>query len=98
MGDLKHNCAGKQWATCVHYEGEIPEWSDIDKCKKPCVTVQEVLEDMYKEITRIRESIDTSELARDFHCIDYDIPEDGKIKVGQALYALESKVCSMSNS
>lgn len=86
---LKHNCSHVVPGACVPYEGEIPEWSELSE-RRECVTVGEVLEDIYKAITEIREAIDVRDIGDDCVAID------GDKTIAKAFYALESKVCSLS--
>lgn len=71
---------------CVPYEGEIPEWSELSE-RRECVTVGEVLEDIYKAITEIRGAIDMRDLGND--CLSVD----GDKTVAKILFALENKIC-----
>lgn len=91
--DPKYNCSSKTGAGCVHYLGELPEWSSLVQCPHDCVLLSDVIEDIYKELTRIRESIDTSNMNRDSHCIDYGSIKNGELTVKQILFALESRIC-----
>lgn len=84
--DLKRNCSHVVPGACVPYEGEIPEWSELSE-RRECVTVGEVLEDIYKAITEIRDAIDMRDLGND--CLSVD----GDKTVAKILFALENKIC-----
>lgn len=84
--DLKRNCSHVVPGACVPYEGDIPEWSELSE-RRECVTVGEVLEDIYKTLTEIREAIDMRDLGND--CLSVD----GDKTVARILFALENKVC-----
>ena len=71
---------------CVPYEGDIPEWSELSE-RRECVTVGEVLEDIYKALTEIRDAIDMRDLGND--CLSVD----GDKTVAKILFALENKIC-----
>lgn len=84
--DLKRNCSHVVPGACVPYEGEIPDWSDLSS-HKGCVTVGEVLEDMYKTLTEIRNAIDVRDIGNDCVLVD------GEKTIAKAVYALESMIC-----
>ena len=48
-------------STCVPYEGDLPEWSKY-KDSDECVMISDVIEEIYEELTRIREAIDVRDL------------------------------------
>lgn len=86
LKDLSRMCSHVVPAVCVPYEGEVPDWSELSE-RRDCIMVGEVLEDIYKEITRIREAIDVRDLGND--CLSLD----GDKTIAKVVYALENKVC-----
>lgn len=62
---IEDSCLEKQFATCVKYEGELPEWSVVDDCSK---NIENTTEELYNIITEIREDLDNSDLDSD--CLD----------------------------
>lgn len=87
----KVSCGIKQYATCVYYEGCIPDFSELTN--EDCVTLEDTTEDIYNHIEIIYENIDLSELGND--CIDYEEEEPGKIKVKEALKKFEELICDI---
>lgn len=86
----KNNCGSKVYATCVYYEGNLPEYSKLDK---DCVVAEETIEELYKNQELILKSIDTSEIQED--CIDYPRTDDNKILVVDILQKLQDEICSI---
>lgn len=88
MSKEKYNCAHVVPAPCVPYVGKLPEWSELGD-KDECVMVSEVLEEIYDELTRIREAIDVRDIGGD--CFNID----GEKTIAKAVYALETKICGV---
>ena len=88
------NCGEVVDAGCVTIDTvRFPQWSDNHK--KKCVTLHDIISELYKTVTDIRESIDISDVGdvcKD--CIDYGVNEKSELTVGRVLYALEQKVCN----
>lgn len=57
----KYSCSHITPSTCVPYEGDLPEWSK-HKDSDECVMISDVIEEIYDELTRIREAIDVRDL------------------------------------
>lgn len=81
------NTCSKSYATCVQYQGTIPEYSELDQ--EDCLDVEQVIEDIYSEITTLKEDSDLENL-RD-GCITY---ASGEIKVNTALENIQTFICS----
>lgn len=92
-GDRKKFSCGKKWyATCVFYEGYLPEYSEL--LNEDCVTTFETTEELYKTQENILEEIDLSNLGN--NCITYDFAADeNDIKVNEALYQFEHEICEL---
>ena len=90
---IKNNCGSKVYATCVYYEGYLPEYSDLDK---DCVVLEETTEELYKNQEFILKSIDTSKIQED--CIDYPRTDDNKILVVDILQKLQDEICSIKEN
>lgn len=86
MGEEKYNCSHVVPAPCVPYENEVPEWSKYHG-KIGCITVADAIEELYEEITKIREQLDLRGVAND--CL----PIDGDKTVAKVLYAIEKTLC-----
>lgn len=86
MSKEKYTCAHVIPAPCVPYTGDLPEWSKL-RDSDECVMISDVIEEIYEELTRIREAIDVRDIGGD--CFNMD----GDKTVAKALYALESKFC-----
>jgi hypothetical protein len=71
----------------VPYEGDLPEWSK-HKDSDEFVMISDVIEEIYEELTRIREAIDVRDLGES--CVKVS----GDKTVAKVLYALEDKICN----
>lgn len=60
----KDSCV-KGYAICIEYNATIPDYSDL--AEEPCVSIEEVGEDLYKHVTELREVTDVNKL--DFGCL-----------------------------
>jgi hypothetical protein len=90
----KCNCGTKQFASCVYYKGYLPKYS---KLEQDCTTLEETTEEIYRNQEEILDSIDLSKLGKS--CIDYsDYKEGDKLKVKEALLAIESKFCEKNST
>lgn len=58
---IKHTCNGEQYATCVHYEVALPNFSQLTDC----VSIEETTEELYSLVGEIREQINLSTLEAD---------------------------------
>ena len=83
----KYNFSHKSPSTCVPYEGDLPEWAKY-KDSDECVMVSDVIEEIYEELTRIREAIDVRDLGES--CVKIN----GDKTVSKILYAIEDKICN----
>lgn len=63
---------------------EICNYKDSDEC----VMISDVIEEIYEELTRIREAIDVRDLGES--CVKVS----GDKTVAKVLYALEDKICN----
>lgn len=83
----KYSCLHITPSTCVPYEGDLPEWSK-HKDSDECVMISDVIEEIYDELTRIREAIDVRDLGES--CVKVS----GDKTVAKILYAIEDKICN----
>ena len=74
--DRKMTCGDKVSAICTIYDGELPQWSELND--EFCVTVEETTEEIYKQVSVIKENLDTSNLGES--CLQYPNNEDTKQK------------------
>lgn len=97
MGCGKYNisdtCGERTYATCVFYQTDLPEWSEL--VEQNCVTIEETTEELYNEIDKLKDSLDTSELGND--CIDYTTNDDGDILIKDVLLVFEEKICDLES-
>ena len=56
---------GRQFAVCIKYEGEIPDWSEL--VNEGCVVVEEAVEELYTQVTTNSEALDVSGVSS---CLD----------------------------
>lgn len=89
----KHNCGTNINATCVIYEGYLPEDSEL--LDEGCVVIEETTEELYKMVEEIEDNIDLSDLGNS--CIDYEEEEVGEIKVKEALVKFEEEICDIKD-
>ena len=52
----KHACGTKNYATCIEYQGNLPEFSLLEDC----VDLEETTEELYTLIGDIKEEIDVT--------------------------------------
>lgn len=79
---LKSNCGPKRFATCVYYESDIPEWSDLSE--EQCVVIEETTEDLYNKVTELIDELNVEGFSTD--CDKIEIEEvDGKITIQSLL-------------
>ena len=52
----KHACGTKSYATCIEYQGNLPEFSLLEDC----VDLEETTEELYTLIGDIKEEIDVT--------------------------------------
>src|SRR3972149_7078873 len=81
---IKSRCGGKIYATCLYYEEILPSWSEL--FNEDCVVQSEVNDEIYTELTTIREKIDVSALTSS--CFSIDTNDDNLITVKTALTTL----------
>jgi len=85
---VKHTCSEKNYATCVYYEIEVPDFSSL--VNQDCITVEETTEDQYNILEGIKAELDLSTLGQD--CINYGI----NLKtVKSVLLKYEQEICDL---
>jgi len=87
---IKHNCGKKNYAKCINYEGEVPEFTNLEDTD--CLDIEEVIEDAYSLIEDIKEEIDLSDL--DNEC--FTIPQNTKTK--ELFQLLINKICEQEST
>jgi hypothetical protein len=85
---IKHTCAEKNYATCIYYELEVPDFSSL--VGEDCITLEETTEDQYNLIGGIKSEIDLSALGQD--CINYGINPK---TVKSVLLKHEQEICDL---
>lgn len=85
------NTCSKNYATCVEYQGTIPEISSLSE--EDCLDMEQITEDIYSLIEEIKEDSDLENL-RD-GCITYP---SGEIKVNTALENIQTFICTQQTS
>lgn len=95
---IKHTCAEKNYATCVYYELEVPDFSSL--VDQDCITLEETTEDQYNLIGGVKSEIDLSALGQD--CINYGVnPKTVKsvlLKYEQEICDLKAKVQTLETT
>ena len=85
---IKNRCGKINYAKCVDYQGDIPEWSALEQ--NGCNDIEEVIEDLYSNVGDIKELLDVS--TYDLGCLDE--VEDVK----ELLELLISEVCQLKST
>lgn len=80
-------CGTIQYAVCVKYEGELPEYSELE-----CANIEETTEELYNLITEIKEQTDMSQLEAD--CINYPTERT----VLNVLQAMQDFICTQAQT
>lgn len=91
---IKHTCGEKNYATCIHYEGNVPVFSGLASLVEAggCITIEETTEDQYDILEDIKSEIDLSSLGE--ACIEYDV--DPKT-VKSVLLQYEQEICNLKD-
>lgn len=87
---VKHTCSEKNYATCVYYELEVPDFSSL--VDQDCITLEETTEDQYNILDGIKSEIDLSALGQD--CINYGINPK---TVKSVLLKYEQEICDLKD-
>lgn len=85
---VKHTCSEKNYATCVYYELEVPDFSSL--VNQDCITLEETTEDQYNILEGIKAELDLSALGQD--CINYGINPK---TVKSVLLKYEQEICDL---
>lgn len=83
----------RNYATCVSYEGYIPEISDLSKAV--CVSLDDTTEDIYKFIEKFHIALSTDTF--DDYCIEFDTNDEGEITQREVNLGLILKVCELES-
>jgi hypothetical protein len=86
----KYTCGDPNYATCIEYQKELPEFTKIED---ECYTIEETTEDQYILLGEIKDEIDLSELGES--CLEYLLDENDKIVVKNVLLKYEEKICDL---
>ena len=89
---ISNTCGTKNYATCIYYELELPDFSLIED---ECVTLEDTTQDIYNLITDIRGQIDLSDLGDD--CLTYTLDSENRKVIKNVLIKIEEKVCELSD-
>lgn len=90
---VKHTCAEKNYATCVYYELEVPDFSSL--VNQDCITLEETTKDQYDILAGIKSEIDLSSLGQG--CLTYVTTPEGKKVVKNVLLKYEQEICDLKN-
>ena len=85
---IKHTCSEKNYATCVYYELEVPDFSSL--IDQDCITLEETTEDIYDLIGNIKSEIDLAALGQD--CITHGVTPK---TVKNVLLRYEQEICDL---
>ena len=87
----KYSCGEKISSICTMYEGELPNWSELNE--EICATIEETTEELYNLVGEIKEQTDLSELGE--KCLEYLLDENDKIVVKNVLLKFEEEICNL---
>ena len=85
----KYSCGDKISSICTIYDGGLPIWSEFND--ELCVTIEETTEEIYNQVSEIKENLDTSNLGR--ACLQY--PNNENIKQKDANLVFEKNICDL---
>jgi hypothetical protein len=85
---IKHTCGTKNFASCIDYQTDLPEFSELE-----CPSIEETTEELYNLVGEIKEETDLSELGE--RCLEYLLDENDKIIVKNVLLKFEEKICEL---
>lgn len=92
---IKNSCGKKIYSTCVYYEGDLPEWSEL--LEEGCVVVEENIEELYNKTTELLELINVEDFESGCEKLTIQL-EGGKITLRSLLLtyqeALETLLCN----
>ena len=91
---LSRNCGKKHPATCIDYEGDLHENTNLDECD--CHTLEDVIEDINDELDDINKQIDLSELGDS--CFNFETDDEGRIVVKEVLLKFEEAICDLQDA
>lgn len=87
-GKTKHTCGDKSYATCVYYEKQIPEFSDLRE--EECITIEETTEDVYSILGQMKDELLLSELGQ--LCLTY-VSGSEVNSIKKVLLKYEQEIC-----
>lgn len=93
----KYNCGQRVAATCVKYEGYLPEYSGLKD--SDCVTIEETTEELYKNQEQILKHFDYKSLGK--KCLEYPVTEYNKKDIfltKDILKVFEDEICRLKSS
>lgn len=90
---VSNTCGTKNYATCVYYELDLPDFTEITG---DCITIEETTQELYNLIKDVREQLDLSSLGDD--CLTYPLDDQDRIIVKNALKSIEEKLCELEAS
>ena len=85
----KYSCGEKISSICTIYDGELPVWSELNN--ELCATIEETTDEVYNQVSEIKESLDTSNLGG--ACLQY--PNNENIKQKDANLVFEKNICDL---
>lgn len=88
---ISDTCGERLYATCVFYQTDLPEWSEL--LNQNCVTIEETTEELYNQLTDIRDSLDTSNLGE--NCLTYPTNEIDNIRQQDVNITFEQEICNL---
>lgn len=86
---IKNTCAEKNYATCIYYEQEVPNFSGL--VEESCITLEDTTKDIYTVLTGIKSELDLSALGDD--CEFAEQPSTYNVK--NVLKSYENEICTL---
>ena len=88
---VRSTCGRILSSNCVDYVGTLHNNSSLEECDDPTMT--EIIQDINVELDAVNQAIELQNLGDGW--VTYELV-DGKVRVKEALEAIESKLCALS--
>jgi len=91
---LKYTCGRRENARCVFYEIALPDWSSL--LSEDCVTLEETTQELYKELSSMREFFDFDNLVED--CVSYVYEDVDNQKLSEVINPITQELCALQDA
>lgn len=91
--NIKDSCTDRAYATCNFYQTELPLWSELEN--QDCVTIEETTEELYNEVSDIKDQLDTESLGQ--KCLEYPTNTEGDVTQLEVNETFETEICNLKS-